>query len=103
METEVNSKEYREQVYNIYKKGGTLFLIERGDTHEFYTPSFELHIHTFGKGWNERHCSWSKTVGIFQALSGYLTKEDAAQNLFMLDDLDTKVPITITEHQFINP
>lgn len=104
-----DTKEYMEECVRRFNEGGTLWLIERTDTNEFYRAPTEPHIHTFGKGYNTRHCSWSKTIDVFIAVSGFLTEEDAKQFQFTRDGIEYGcsncgyggTPVKVTEHEFV--
>lgn len=70
------SQEYIQEVMKRHKEGGSLWIVERTDTHEFYAPSMELSVHTFGKGYNKRHCQWYDTINLFVLSAAYLSKAD---------------------------
>ncbi len=114
MNTEIDffdTKEYMDELVRRFKEGGTIWLIERTDTNEFYYPDLSPHIHTFCKGDSERHCQWHKEISIMVAAKGFLTKEDAEKYKWHRDGFERGcpncghggVPVTITEHEFINP
>lgn len=45
---EIYDKEYSDELVRRFNEGGTIWLIERTDTNQFYDSPVGLSIHTFG-------------------------------------------------------
>jgi len=59
-----DTKQYMDELLRRFNEGGTIWLIERTDTNQFYDSPGGLSIHTFGKGYNKRYCKWRDKIEI---------------------------------------
>jgi len=97
-------KEYYKRLVDIYCDGGYLWLVERGDTGEFYNSYVSKDYHSLQGTSEPMRCGWTKVVDLSTSMQGYLTKKDAEKdfNNFISCPICgyDKVPSVITEHQF---
>jgi len=102
------TEEYYNKCFEIYTKGGILWLIERTDTNEFCYKQMKMWQSNKPETWRDTFL-WSKDISFFHVF--FLTKEDAEEELQWMNLNEggchccghgsTKIPIEITEHEFI--
>src|SRR5687768_3149521 len=103
---------YFNKCMEVYKSGGTLWLIERTDTNEFCYRELKTINTSDPSSWLDTFL-WSKEISFFTVF--FLTKEDAEEELkYSFMDLReggchccghgaTPIPYQITEHEFVKP
>jgi len=105
------SKEEYMKVLDIKKNGGTLFLIERTDTNEFYyTMSAMNSSMSNSENFGKSHTCWSSEIVDVPFTAMYLTREDAEETnkvgfndgtgCFTCGHGSNKLETIVTEHQF---
>lgn len=101
-------QEYQSQCFNIYEKGGILYLIERIDTHEFLYKELKAFQSNKPSTYHDSY-KWNKNISYFTVF--FLTQEDA-QNFLKIVEMKeggchccghgkTDIAIQVTEHEFI--
>jgi hypothetical protein len=106
---EIGSKEYQEKCFNIFSNGGTLWLIQRTDTHEFCCLEFMMFNSSKPETYNDRY-SWKRDISFFHVFS--LTKEDAefrSKSMYLFEGGckccghgSKTIPLTFVELKFLN-
>ena len=103
------TEDYRNKIESIIENGGTLWVVERTDTHQF---AFETNLY------NPVHqpqirLEWTDTLDMGRFMGEYylyLSKEDFdKENLTLRDGAcehcrggGTEIPIVCIEHEFVN-
>lgn len=104
----IREKEYRDECFNRFNNGGTLWIVERTDTNEFLSPNLEM---SSANKLRSKPFVWAKKLTFMEAMVAYLTKEDAEKDLpFLLlreggcvccGAGSTPIPVEIREHEFV--
>ena len=104
-----DKKEHNE-IYRRMDKGGTLFLIERTDTHEFLYDINYMQFSSVGCGnRNYPEAGWTTELCTFKGIEAFLTREDAEKHNTEFREGgcshclhgSTIIPTIVTEHEFV--
>ncbi len=90
-----NTKDYNNKCFEIFQKGGMLWLVERTDTHEYLGHSLEM--------WNSNeptteHYPWY--TGISFMTRFFFTREDAETEMKYICPTMAIIPMVVSEHTF---